>query len=82
MAPPRKAAGVEPIVQTQTAESALAGLDETSRRVFSLLPLDRAVAADAFLPSGIGIAEAVTALTMLEIEGLVVSLPGGLYTRK
>ena len=82
VATPREETGLEPVTDCGSAETALAGLDDVTRRVFSLLPLDRAITADAFLPAGIGIAEAVTALTVLEIEGLVVSLPGGMYTRK
>ncbi|MBE6557017.1 MAG: DNA-protecting protein DprA [Ruminococcaceae bacterium] len=59
----------------------LASLDETSRRVYGAMPTDHAVAPDAFSDEGIGIADAVTALTMLELNGLVQSLPGGLYLR-
>jgi len=73
---------LEKNVSVETTDPILASLDELTQQVFSLLPLDHAVAADAFLNAGIGIADAVTALTMLEISGLVQSLPGGLYTRK
>ena len=60
----------------------LGGLDETSRRVFEALPMDRAVSPDGLAVEGIGIGEIITALTMLEISGLCQSLPGGLYIRK
>ena len=62
--------------------SVLEGLDELSRRVFELMPIDKAVSPDLICASGIDIGAAITALTMLEISGLVSSLPGGLYVRK
>ncbi len=64
------------------SEAVLASLDTATRNVFNLMPLDRAVSPDEFAGAGVGIAEAVTALTMLEINGLVSSLPGGTYIRK
>ena len=60
----------------------LAGLDETTRRVFESLPIDKAVSPDALAAAGIGVGDAITSLTMLELCGLVSSLPGGLYIRK
>ena len=60
----------------------LAGLDETTRRVFENLPIDKAVSPDALAAAGIGVGDAITSLTMLELCGLVSSLPGGLYVRK
>jgi hypothetical protein len=53
-------------------------LDETSKRVFELMPIDKAVAPDVLAAHGIDVGEAITALTMLEISGLITSLPGGL----
>lgn len=60
----------------------LAGLDDSSRRVFEALPMDKAVCADALAVEGMSIGEVITALTMLEINGLAESLPGGMYIRK
>lgn len=62
--------------------SVLDGLDSTTRKVFECLPIDKAVSIDAITSSGIGAGDAITALTMLELSGLVSSLPGGLYVRK
>lgn len=67
---------------SDSSAAALEGLDAVTRRVFELMPIDRGVAPDEFTASGIGIAEAITALTMLELCGLVSSLPGGTYIRK
>ena len=60
----------------------LEGLDDVSRKVFELMPIDKSVSPDALAAQGIDIGEAITALTMLEISGLISSLPGGLYLRK
>jgi DNA processing protein len=60
----------------------LATLDETTRRVFESLPIDKAVSPDALAAVGIGVGDTITSLTMLELCGLVNSLPGGLYVRK
>ena len=60
----------------------LASLDEVTRQVFAALPMDRAVPPDGISPEGISIGEVITSLTLLELSGLVVSLPGGLYQRK
>ncbi|MBO5415459.1 MAG: DNA-processing protein DprA [Clostridia bacterium] len=67
---------------SDNSDTVLAALDEVTRRVFNLMPLDRAVSPDEFASAGVGIAEAITSLTMLEISGLVSSLPGGTYIRK
>ncbi|MBR6681320.1 MAG: DNA-processing protein DprA [Clostridia bacterium] len=60
----------------------LEGLDDTSKKVFELLPIDKSVSPDALTAHGMDIGEVITALTMLEISGLISSLPGGLYIRK
>ena len=74
----------EPIRTDKTDNSAaiLSTLDTVAQRVFSLMPIDHAVAPDEFVSSGVGISEAITALTMLELSGLCESLPGGTYIRK
>ena len=64
------------------SSAVLESLDVLTRKVFDAMPLDRAVSADEFVAQGIGISEAVTSLTVLEIMGLVSSLPGGTYIRK
>ena len=69
----------------QVADSSsalLATLDDTTRRVFESMPIDKAVSPDSLSALGIGIGDAITSLTMLELCGLVSSLPGGLYVRK
>ena len=60
----------------------LSGLDENARRVFAQMPIDTSVSPDALIVEGCDIGDVITALTMLELCGLVSSLPGGLYIRK
>ena len=60
----------------------LAGLDDTTRKVFYQMPIDTAVSPDLLVDEGMGVGDVITSLTMLELCGLVTSLPGGLYMRK
>lgn len=60
----------------------LDSLDGITKKVFEAMPIDKAISPDEFVASGISISEAITSLTMLEIMGLVSSLPGGTYIRK
>ena len=62
--------------------AALQSLDEKQRRIFDEMPLDRAISLDYLLKTGFKLGEIMSALTKLEIKGLISSLPGGLYTRK
>lgn len=57
-------------------------LNEKQRRVFDEMPLDRAVTVDYLAKLGIPFGEVISALTVLEIKGLITSLPGALYIRK
>jgi len=59
----------------------LSSLDEVTRQVFAAMPTDRAVSPDGIDANGASIGEVITALTLLELSGLVSSLPGGLYQR-
>ena len=60
-------------------KSILEGLDSTSRIVYNVLPRDRSFTAELPVSHGIDISDVVTALTFLEINGLISSLPGGAY---
>lgn len=57
-------------------------LSEKQRRIFDEMPLDRAVTVDYLTKTGFALGEVISALTVLEIKGLVSSLPGALYVRK
>jgi DNA processing protein len=60
----------------------LASLSDRDRRIFTEMPLDRAISIDRLSALGFSIGDIMTAMTILEIRGLVTSLPGGLYLRK
>ena len=68
--------------ESDSSASLLATLDATTRKVFENMPIDKAISPDSLSTLGIGIGDAITSLTMLELCGLVSSLPGGLYVRK
>ena len=57
------------------------GLDEKTAIVFEAIPCKSPVSVDRISCPGLSTADIITALTMLEIMGLVSSLPGGLYMR-
>ena len=57
-------------------------LTEKQRRIFDEMPLDRAVTVDYLTKTGFTLGEVISTLTVLEIKGLVSSLPGALYIRR
>ena len=63
-------------------DSVLDGLDEGVRKIFEEMPIDTAVSPDMLVGEGADVSDVITALTFLELCGLVSSLPGGLYIRK
>lgn len=63
-------------------ESILATLTPEQRRVFDDLPCDKPTSVDALIKNGHNIGTLMATLTILEIKGLVSSLPGGMYIRK
>ena len=63
-------------------ESILATLTAEQRRVFDDLPCDKPTSVDALIKNGHNIGTLMATLTILEIKGLVSSLPGGMYIRK
>ena len=57
-------------------------LDPKLREIFERIPVNGAVTPDRITGDGISVGDVISGLTMLEIQGLVESLPGGLYSRK
>ena len=70
------------VESTPVDESALAGLTDEQRRIFNDLPCDKPTSVDALAKGGYSIGTLMAALTILEIKGLITSLPGGMYIRK
>ena len=58
------------------------GLDEKEAKVFDAIDCKKPMSVDKIICEGLSAQDVITALTMLEIMGLVSSLPGGLYIRK
>lgn len=69
-------------VKAEKAPEPAIELDGKTRSVFEAMPLDRPVRPEAIKINGMGVAEVITAITMLEIYGLIESLPGGVYIKK
>ncbi len=65
-----------------SSKEALAKLNEKQRRIFEEMPIDKAVTVDYLTKTGFTLGEVISALTVLEIKGLISSLPGALYIRK
>lgn len=63
-------------------ESMLEGLTDEQRRIFNDLPCDKPTSVDMLVKGGYNIGTLMATLTILEIKGLIVSLPGGMYIRK
>ncbi len=61
--------------------AAYEGLDENTRKIYDALPKDKDFAPDAVAVDGQSISDIIGALTILEINGLVLSLPGGMFRR-
>ena len=66
-----------------TAEPSVSldALDPTQREIAALLP-DGPFTVDALVAKGIAPRDAVAAMTMLEIYGILISRPGGIYEKK
>ncbi len=72
----------EPSVRASAPQNTIAAdLPEDCRAVFDLIPDDRAVSCDTLAASGIAPASLISALTRLELLGVIECLPGNLYIR-
>ncbi len=84
----QKDAAPEKISQPQSAsmgdnsQKIIESLSARQREIFNEMPMDKPVTVDYFTKSGYTMGEVMSALTILEIKGLVSSLPGALYIRK
>ena len=63
-------------------QSVLDSLSELERKVFGEFPCDKPTSVDELLKGGYSIGALMASLTVLEIKGLINTLPGGLYIRK
>jgi DNA processing protein len=79
---PQAPAAPRPSLTGDSSQRILQRLTDTQRRIFEALPLDHAVPIDFLTREGFSTGEVMAAMTILEIHGLTVTLPGGLYARK
>ncbi len=80
--PPLKDIREESVGAVKEEAEQLPTMDATTRRVFEAMPKQRPIGPDGIVLEGVSTTEIITALTMLEIQGLIEPLPGGLYARK
>lgn len=78
-----KGGNVEPATTGSDNSSKIVdSLSEKQRKIFDEIPLDKAITVDYLTAAGFSMGEVMSTLTILEIKGLISSLPGALYIRK
>ena len=74
---------VAPIQQEQDRPiESVSSIDEKTLEIFKCIPMGDAFTPDSIAEQGFDVGEVITALTLLELEGIISSLPGGAYIRK
>lgn len=68
--------------KTDNTEKLLSELSESDRSIFLDFPLDHAVSVDDLCKMGHPASKIMSALTVLEMKGLISTLPGNLYIRR
>ena len=71
-----------PAPKRDGSEELVKKLDEKSRNIFEEIPIDRAISIEKLCALGYTVGEVMSSLTMLEINGLISTLPGNLYIRR
>lgn len=69
-------------ITNDRSQEIVAGLSERQRKIFDGIPLDKPISVDSLTELGFSMGEIMSSLTVLEIKGLISSLPGALYIRK
>ena len=73
----------EPLIIASSDNAAIVeALDADTRKIYELLPDGKAFTLDSVNADGADVGAIMTALTVLEISGLVESRPGGAYLKK
>ena len=70
------------VKEKRTASPAAELLVGLEKRLYESMPDGDSVGLDELARDGISPAQALTACTMLEIQGLIESVPGGRYRKK
>lgn len=71
-----------PKAEQSETRAVLDTLTGTQRRVFEAIPVDGTVTVEHLTGEGFSMSEIMASVTILEIKGLIVTLPGGLMGRK
>lgn len=71
-----------PISAGDNSAKIVDSLSEKQRKIFDEIPIDKAITVDYLTAAGFSMGEVMSTLTILEIKGLISSLPGALYVRK
>jgi len=79
--PQKRKSIVEPI-KNDGSEKALSELSEMHRNIFNDFPLDKAITVDELCKLGYSVSQIMSAITVLEMKGLISTLPGNLYVRR
>lgn len=72
----------KPSKKSSVDQSIIDSLTDDERSVWSGMPCDRPVSVDEIAKSGHNVSSLIATLTLLEIKGLISTLPGGMYLRK
>ena len=67
---------------SDASQKIIDSLNDKQRAVFDEIPLDKPITVDGLMKLGFTMGEIMSSLTILEIKGLISSLPGALYIRK
>ena len=79
----RRPVSEEPLIIASNNNVAIVeALDADTRKIYELLPDGKAFTLDSVNADGADVGAIMTALTVLEISGLVESRPGGAYLKK
>ena len=87
-AQPQKESGEDPRISPKDrsdpgdrSSAAVASLNETQRSVLEAIPMDEPIAVDKLKKLGLPMGALLAAISVLQIKGLVRSLPGGMISR-
>lgn len=78
----KEALNEKPKSEPDESMKALDSLPKDCREVFDAMPIGKPVSAEQMCNAGFEISKLMIAFTMLEVSGLISTLPGGLYCRR
>ncbi len=68
--------------ERQLLDEVVASLDEARRKIYHMLPDGTPFTVDLLVEAGVNASEAIAAMTLFELYGLISSRPGGTYLKK